>query len=189
MSVSRESSPQATPPIGGAAPQPSSSATSSSAAPSPSPAPAVPSLAASAQQMPHQQQVNVPVSSLIADMARAHKHRISQLKDAAEVNYKQASSSAAVACQSLVDLSNAEVIDVFNAETKIEAQIKEVTSQAEQMHKRMAQWAQLFVKFNHALKEIGDVQHWSAMVETDMQETVKILDAVSAKKRKLIGIE
>jgi hypothetical protein len=134
-------------------------------------------------------QINVPVSTLIAEMQRAHKHRVGLLKDAAEANFKTASASTAAACQSLVDVSNTEVIEIFNAETRIEAQIKDVTAQTEQLHKRMTQWAQLFVKFNRSLKEIGDVQHWTQMIEVDMEETVRILEALSVKKRQLVGIQ
>lgn len=134
-------------------------------------------------------EINVPLSVLIADMQRAHKHHMSHLKEVAEANHKQASASATSACQSLVDVSNAEVIEIFNAEAKIEAQIKELSQQAEGMHKRMSQWAQVFLKFNHSLKEVGDVQHWAHMVETDMSESVRILEAVCQKKRQLMGVE
>ncbi|CUI14680.1 Hypothetical protein, putative [Bodo saltans] len=134
-------------------------------------------------------QINVPLTTLISEMQRTHKHRMGQLKDAAEANFKTASASTAAACQSLVDVSNTEVIEIFNAETKIEAQIKEVSVQTEQLHKRMTQWAQLFVKFNRSLKEIGDVQHWTQMIEVDMEETVRILEALSVKKRQLVGIQ
>lgn len=130
-----------------------------------------------------------PVSLLIGDMTRAHKHKISQLKDVSEAQFRALSNSASVACQSLVESSNAEVIEIFNAESKIEQQIKDVTQQTEQLHKKMQQWAQLFVKFNRSLKEVGDVQHWSHMVEVDMVETVKILEAISLKKRQAVGLE
>lgn len=164
---------------------PSPQPTAAQAVPTPTVARPSPPKAASASAT----QINVPVSSLIADMQRAHKHRMGQLKDTAEANFKTASSSASIACQALVDVSNTEVIEIFNAETKIEAQIKEVSTQAEQLHKRMSQWAQLFVKFNRSLKEIGDVQHWTQMIEVDMEETVRILEALSAKKRQLVGKE
>jgi hypothetical protein len=130
-----------------------------------------------------------PVQAVLADMLRLHKAKIAAIKDQNETKYKACGQAASLASASLVDAANKDVIDIFHAEQAIEAQIKEVTVRTEQFHKKLQQWAGLFAKFNRSLKELGDVHHWAQCVEGELQDSLKILDAVSASKRKALGME
>lgn len=174
MSQARDASP---PPSAPAAPPQQPQLASS--APSPSPQ----------TQSSQQQQQQQPASVQMADMLKAHKQRIAQMKEENERRLKVATQSAVQASAALVESSNADVMEVFNTESQIEQQLKEVQAQTERFHKRMKDWATLYVKFNRCLKEVGDVHHWAQMVERDMVETVEILDRVTAKKRAALGIE
>ena len=130
-----------------------------------------------------------PVQAVLSDMLKAHKAKLASIKDQNEQRYKACGTSASAASASLVDAANKDVIDIFQAEQAIEAQIKEVTNRTEQFHKKLQQWAGLFAKFNRSLKELGDVHHWAQCIEGELQDTLKVLDAVSAKKRKALGME
>jgi hypothetical protein len=130
-----------------------------------------------------------PVSLLLSDMSKAHKIRMSQLKDDAAARQKTLVASSAAAAHALVESSNRDIVSMFNTESQIEQRLKEAQAATAEFHKKMAQWATLFSKMNQGLKEVGDVGHWAETIEVDMIETVRILEQVSAAKRKAVGSE
>lgn len=149
-----------------------------------------PSGAPTAQPQPAVGPVRVGDShaATMSDLIRQHKHSIESMKRANEEKYRKACQSAATASVALATATNHDVMEIFNAEQHIELQIKELAQQSEAFEKKMLGWSQFFLKFNKELKEVGDLANWSRCVEHDVQETVKILDEVSTKKRKALGI-
>jgi DNA anti-recombination protein RmuC len=125
----------------------------------------------------------------LAEQQRQHRQNLSKLREESEAHYKTATQSTAAAAAAVVEASNKEVIELFNTEASIERHIKELAQQSEAFHQKMQQWGSLFVKFNKSLKEIGDVRNWAQSIERDLVNTVKILDAVSAQKRRALGME
>jgi len=125
----------------------------------------------------------------VQELMKAHKSKMALIRAENEQRYKAVSARVATASTSLVDAVNRDVIDIFNMEQRIEATIKDVLSQTEQFHKKMQAWGDLFVRFNKGLKELGDVQHWASCIETDLNDTLGILEAVAATKRKAVGVD
>lgn len=128
-------------------------------------------------------------TTTLADLTRHHRMRAAALKERNEAAYKSMCSSATAASAALVEQTNRDAFAIFNAEQHIESQIKQLTVQTEQFQRKLHQWGLLFSRFDVALKEMGDLNNWSAMIEQDVQDTVTILDEVSKKKRQAMGLE
>lgn len=125
----------------------------------------------------------------LAQLAKQHSARVEELKSQCEIRYKAACQLGETAAASLTQESNARAAQVIANEQIIEAQMKELSQQTEQFQKKMQTWSQQFVKFNAVLKEVGDVAHWSALLEADIAETVSVLQLVASAKRRAVGLE
>ena len=59
---------------------------------------------------------------------------------------------------------------MFTNQHLLDAEAKEVSSQAERFKKLSHEWFGLFEKFNLSLKELGDMSNWATVIETDARE-------------------
>ncbi len=146
------------------------------------------STAAATTSSPAQPAVVGQRAATLAEISRYHRARAQMLKEQNEAKYKTMCSSAGKASAALVDQTNHDVLQVFNAEQQIEAQIKELVTETELFQRKLHQWSMLFTRFDAALKEVGDLSNWSNMIEQDVQDTVTILDEVARKKREAMGL-
>lgn len=53
-----------------------------------------------------------------------------------------------------------------------------MVSNIDQFSKSMNQWAALMSTFNDSLKQLGDVDNWAKVIETDLAEISTILEYV-----------
>ncbi|KAH9599636.1 Biogenesis of lysosome-related organelles complex 1 subunit 1 [Trypanosoma melophagium] len=114
---------------------------------------------------------SLSTSSQLTDLLQAHKQRQSELHAAGQ------------------QAANAEVAAAFQREKQIETELKEVAARSAQLQKHMAAWAGLFAKLNVELKEMGDVANWARRTEEDLAATVHVLEELSERKRRALGMQ
>ena len=124
----------------------------------------------------------------LAQLERLHRQRVEKLKHDVEGQYKRASAQGQTATAALLQATNRDIHAVVVAERRLEADVRDLQKQTDEVRKRTEKWAKEFVKFNAALKELGDVAHWSACVERDVADTVSLLDAVVTTRRRAAGM-
>ena len=123
------------------------------------------------------------------DMLKQHRSKMAALKEDSEHTYRMAMGDASTASAHLIRDVNMDLKDIHTNEQQIETQIKELAAQTEQFRRKMNSWGQMFIKFNQAVKELGDVENWSKCINEDVNECLTILDDVSAKKRSVLGLD
>jgi predicted nucleic acid-binding Zn-ribbon protein len=122
------------------------------------------------------------------ELEKRHLERSARLKSESEAQFKKACQSGVAAATSLAVDTNAKVHDLHQNSKRVEHELKELNQQTETMQRRVQDWASLLVKFNAALKELGDVNNWATMIDRDIDDTVKVLDAVALAKRRAAGL-
>src|SRR4051812_22672058 len=110
------------------------------------------------------------MTDAFSNLERVHKQRVAKLKQQSEQQYNQTCQQSQVAVSALLQSTNGDIQNLIVKERQLEVELKEIQTQTELMHIRLQQWAQLFLKFNVALKELGDVGHWSKVVEADVED-------------------
>lgn len=144
-------------------------------------APAVANPAASPANLSHS-------NMTLQDLKKQHQQNLQTLKqNAAKAQQKVAASASHASIIAARD-SNMALQEIFQNEQQLEQHVKELQTQSEHFRKRMSQWSQHFLKLNQAMKEIGDVHNWSQSIHKEVDATLTILDEVSAKKRKVLGL-
>lgn len=131
------------------------------------------------------------VSPLEAYTLLQRKHRAAQ---------DQRRSAAAAALKELNDTTDRTVATMVQrsadrhsaaqllaAERKVDESVRQLHQQSVATQQRLAQWGQMFVGFQSALKDIGDLSNWSAAVESDVKDAVAILSAVVKEKAKVVA--
>lgn len=162
-------------------------ASASPAGPSTHPQPTASPAAAAPSTATNTSTVNAANMSL-QDLKKQHQANLAVLKaNSQRAHAKLAQSAANCAVLSARD-ANAQLQEVFHNEQQLEQQIKELAAQSEHFKKRVQQWGGHFLKLNQAMKEIGDVHNWSQSIHKDIDATLTILDEVSAKKRRVLGL-
>jgi hypothetical protein len=144
----------------------------------------MPSSTAGGSASPQQQ---APLPSF-ADLEKAHHERNVRLKSASEAQFKATCHAATSAATAVARDTNQRAHELHQGSKRVEGELKELNHQTEQMHKRLQEWAGMLGKFNGALKELGDVSNWATMIDRDVEDTVRILDAVAVSKRRAAGL-
>lgn len=79
----------------------------------------------------------------------------------------------------LVDTVNGKVALMFHNQRRLEAEAKDLQTLTSRYAKQTQKWVQCVNNFNHALKEVGDLESWSRAIEADMNEVAQIITADS----------
>lgn len=61
------------------------------------------------------------------------------------------------------------VAQAYLNQKKIEEEVKQLHQNMAQFSKQTQQWVQLIGNFNGSLKQIGDLENWSRIMESDMK--------------------
>uniref|UniRef100_A0A7S1M3L5 Biogenesis of lysosome-related organelles complex 1 subunit 1 n=1 Tax=Neobodo designis TaxID=312471 RepID=A0A7S1M3L5_NEODS len=123
-----------------------------------------------------------------AELEKAHHERNVRLKAASEAQFKATCQAATSAASAVAGETNRRSHELHQGAKRVEGELKELNHQTEQMHKRVQEWAAMLGKFNGALKELGDVANWATMIDRDVEDTVRVLDAVAVAKRRAAGL-
>jgi hypothetical protein len=125
----------------------------------------------------------------LGQLEKEHRKKMEGLRQQTEAQFKMTCQQGEAAAAALVADANAECRALHEGERLLEQRVKDVVAQTHAFHGRVKEWGELFGKFNGALKELGDVGHWSAVVEADVQDTVVVLEAVTKAKRQVAGMD
>ena len=138
-----------------------------------------------------QQQQDKPVTTVEAYAALVKKHRQAQdtkrqeaakaLRSLQEVTDKTVNSLV----QHSTERTNAG--ELLTHERKVDEGVKELHAASTATQKRLTQWGHMFVNFQNALKDLGDLANWSQAVESDVKDAVNILDVVVRHKANVVS--
>ncbi len=120
----------------------------------------------------------------VANAIKAQRERSKQLKLDNDRKYAKLVQQSSAAGQAVVDDVNGHLGAVVQSQTQIEAATKTLCAESEHFHRQLQEYAVLLGKFNHALKELGDVENWGRVLEEDVAEVLQVMEAVAAAKRK-----
>eukprot|EP00754_Rhynchopus_humris_P039712 Rhum_TRINITY_DN22823_c0_g1::Rhum_TRINITY_DN22823_c0_g1_i1::g.176164::m.176164/K20185/BLOC1S1; biogenesis of lysosome-related organelles complex 1 subunit 1 len=125
----------------------------------------------------------------IQNIVKRHRDR----KDAIRAeNEKQMKALAVVmprVNKDLVASVNQDVLEIFTNQHLLDAEAKELHHQADKFKKISQDWFSLFDKFNHTLKELGDMSNWATIIESDARDTVRALDEMTRAQKSLRALE
>lgn len=76
----------------------------------------------------------------------------------------------------LMDTLNTGVEQAYVNQRKLETEAKQLQAHAARFSKQTVQWLQMLEAFNKALKELGDVENWSRVIEADMTAIASALE-------------
>ncbi|OWM66644.1 biogenesis of lysosome-related organelles complex 1 subunit 1 [Punica granatum] len=116
------------------------------------------------------EEMEQPGSLLEASLVQLmhHHHRISlHLRDRTEKAKRDATRSAAVVSDLLVDAVNGGVQEAFVNEKRIELEIRSLAVTVNRFMKQTDQWLAASHAMNSAIKEIGDFENWMKVMEYD----------------------
>ncbi|KAI5710566.1 biogenesis of lysosome-related organelles complex 1 subunit 1 [Diaphorina citri] len=106
---------------------------------------------------------------MLSSILKEHQSKQVHRKEEQEVRRKEALSAANDLTQALVDHLNVGVAQAYLNQKKLDAEAKQLHTNAITFSKQTQQWLSLVDNFNSALKEIGDVENWAKVIEEDMR--------------------
>ncbi|XP_073236280.1 biogenesis of lysosome-related organelles complex 1 subunit 1-like [Porites lutea] len=112
-------------------------------------------------------------------LSRAYKEH--QLKQAAhrekqEHLRREAAVASSRLTYKMMDTLNTGVEQAYVNQRKLETEAKQLQAHAVRFSKQTVQWLQMLEAFNKALKELGDVENWSRVIEADMTAIASALE-------------
>eukprot|EP01027_Heterolobosea_sp_BB2_P021711 GEZU01031402.1.p1 GENE.GEZU01031402.1~~GEZU01031402.1.p1 ORF type:complete len:154 (+),score=46.44 GEZU01031402.1:102-563(+) len=105
-----------------------------------------------------------------------HQQRQASLKELNDKKKRVAMESMAIVSRSLVANVNSGVSEIFANQQALEAEAKALQQHAARFAKQTQNWIVLFDQLNTALKELGDVENWSKMIENDVDVICNALE-------------
>ncbi|XP_065200050.1 biogenesis of lysosome-related organelles complex 1 subunit 1 [Planococcus citri] len=105
---------------------------------------------------------------MLTSLVKEHHAKQSARKEKQEAKRKEAIAAANDLTQALVEHLNLGVAQAYLNQKKIEEEVKQLHFNMAQFSKQTHQWVTLVDSFNGALKQIGDLENWSRIIEKDM---------------------
>ena len=124
--------------------------------------------------------VPTPTAKNFTELINQHNANKKILLNQSEEHRKAAMDSSEELSTSLVDSLNMNVANVFNNQKQLEVETKRLTRNTNNFINNSKSYMEMIDNFNNALKQIGDVQNWSQLIEDDMQEVAAILESVNS---------
>ncbi|KAK7601238.1 hypothetical protein V9T40_008679 [Parthenolecanium corni] len=106
---------------------------------------------------------------MLSRLMKEHHAKQAERKEKQEVKRKDAIAAANDLTQALVEHLNLGVAQAYLNQKKIEEEVKQLHQNMAQFSKQTQQWVQLIGNFNGSLKQIGDLENWSRIMESDMK--------------------
>ena len=129
---------------------------------------------------------NAPVTTSEEYSNLVKRHRVLQDKrrQDAGVALKDLQDKTDKAVTSLVNQSTdrQKAVTLIQTERKVDDSVKALHAASLGTQQRLTQWGAMFVGFQSALKDLGDLANWSQAVESDVKDAVNILEAVVKAK-------
>jgi len=115
---------------------------------------------------------------MLAKLVKEHQTKQQQNFQQTEQLRKEAIQSVGVVTNQLMDSVNMGVAHVFANQKKLEEETRKLQAQTAKFAKQTAAWLTLIEGFNNSLKELGDIDNWSKVIETDMKQISATLEYV-----------
>eukprot|EP01102_Stenamoeba_stenopodia_P014351 TRINITY_DN474_c0_g8_i1.p1 TRINITY_DN474_c0_g8~~TRINITY_DN474_c0_g8_i1.p1 ORF type:complete len:146 (+),score=38.44 TRINITY_DN474_c0_g8_i1:33-440(+) len=115
---------------------------------------------------------------MLSRLLKEHQNRQNALRDHTEKLRKQALDSVNVTTNGLLDSVNIGVASVFANQKRLEREAQTLLTESARFSKQTARWLSLLDNFNNSLKEIGDIENWARIIETDMLAISQTLETI-----------
>ncbi|XP_014208641.1 biogenesis of lysosome-related organelles complex 1 subunit 1 [Copidosoma floridanum] len=113
---------------------------------------------------------------MLSNIVREHQSKQAARKESQEQKRKEAVQAANDLTQALVDHLNVGVAQAYLNQKKLDAEAKQLQTNATNFAKQTQSWLQLVESFSGALKELGDVENWARSIEGDMRTIATALE-------------
>ncbi|XP_065155344.1 biogenesis of lysosome-related organelles complex 1 subunit 1 [Atheta coriaria] len=115
---------------------------------------------------------------MLTSMVKEHHQKQVVRKEIQETKRKEACTSASNLTQALVDHLNVGVAQAYLNQKRLDAEAKQLHTNAANFSKQTQQWLTLVESFSSALKELGDVENWAKTIEADVKTITMTLESV-----------
>eukprot|EP01135_Chromosphaera_perkinsii_P004901 Nk52_evm6s304 gene=Nk52_evmTU6s304 len=121
---------------------------------------------------------------MLSQVLKQHQAEQQERKSDNERRRKEVLAAANAVSHAMMSSLTESVSKVFNNQKLLEFEAKKLQQQSVTFQKNSGQWLQMIDSFNGALKELGDVENWAKIMETDMQNIAVALQEVEKEKEK-----
>ncbi|XP_003743308.1 biogenesis of lysosome-related organelles complex 1 subunit 1 [Galendromus occidentalis] len=113
---------------------------------------------------------------MLANILKEHNQRAAQRRDELEHKRKVAINATNQFTSLMMDHLNVGVAQAYLNQKKLDAEAKQLHAHSQQLLRQTEQWTSLLDNFHKTLKEIGDVENWAKIIETDMKSISSALE-------------
>ncbi|EDO43565.1 predicted protein [Nematostella vectensis] len=113
---------------------------------------------------------------MLSRAVKEHNQKQAVAKEKQERLRREAAVEASKLTYRLMDTVNSGVEQAYINQRKLETEAKQLQTQANTFAKQSVLWLQMVESFNQALKELGDVENWSRVIEADMTSIASALE-------------
>lgn len=114
--------------------------------------------------------------NMLSSLLKEHQQRQHLRREEQERKKKEATAAASALTAAMVDHLNVGVAQAYLNQRKLDAEAKQLHTNATNFSKQAANWLHLVDNFNHALKELGDIENWAKSIEADMRTVSSALE-------------
>jgi len=115
---------------------------------------------------------------MLSNIYRQHTERVAVLKQKQEKKKKDLLTSADQLTRLVLDRLNDDVSECYKNEKRIDQACKQLTAQSNILIKQSQAWISLIGQFTAALKELGDVENYSKIIERECSTITNTLATV-----------
>jgi len=112
----------------------------------------------------------------LADMIKAHTTKQQIQKEMQEKRKNEVIVAVHGLSNAIVDQLNTRISHAYNNQKRIDVECKRLENNSQALARQAEQWINLINSFNDTLKEIGDVESWSKVIENDVTLIVETLE-------------
>ncbi|XP_031562636.1 biogenesis of lysosome-related organelles complex 1 subunit 1-like isoform X2 [Actinia tenebrosa] len=113
---------------------------------------------------------------MLSRVVKEHNQKQAAHKDVQERRKREAAIEASKLTYRLMDTLNSGVEKAYVNQRKLETEAKQLQAHVAQYSKQTTLWLKMVESFNQSLKELGDVENWSRVIEADMTSIASALE-------------
>jgi len=113
---------------------------------------------------------------MLSSLVKEHSQRQAVRREHQETLRQNANKASANLTQALVDHLNVGVAQAYLNQKRLDAEAKQLHTNATDFSKQTQNWLNLVKTFNSTLKDLGDVKNWAKAIEDDMRTVSSTLE-------------